>query len=468
MLLADVLKRWQALKGRTAYMCTGTDEHGMKVQRAAELQDVQPKALCDTNSQTFRDLAQKANLANDHFVRTTDPDHRAAVEYFWQRLRDSGFIYEMKHEGWYCVSDETYYPEDLVAKRVDPRTGKTIMVSAETGSAVEWTEERNYHFRLTAFRERLLDFFRENPEWVTPATRMAEVVDWVENHLEDLSISRPVSRLTWGIPVPDDESQTIYVWIDALVNYLTKAGFPLLPPGQEHTLGWPADVHVIGKDIVRFHCVYWPALLMALNLPLPKRVLSHGHWLMDSKKMSKSIGNVVNPFFALDRWGVDTMRYFLLYQGGIANDSDYNNEYIVDRYKKGLQSGLGNLLNRVTMPKKWNVRSAIQNRVGQIPMSTDLYAEETRNHMALADLVAVTTENSMEQLLPGRALREIMDFVFEVGSCSAPCVSQPPDANSKICRRTSMFRRQTRGTYSSRPSLGPSSRSCTWRLSLSG
>ncbi|KAI0169649.1 tRNA synthetases class I (M)-domain-containing protein [Hypoxylon sp. FL1284] len=382
----------------------------MKVQRAAESQDVHPKALCDTNSETFRDLARKANIANDYFIRTTDPEHRDAVEYFWARLRDRGHIYETKHEGWYCVSDETFYPDSMVEKRVSPLTGKAFMASTETGNVVEWTEEKNHHFRLTAFRDRLLKFYSENPSWVAPHSRYTEVISWVENNLEDLSVSRPVSRLNWGIPVPDDSSQTIYVWVDALINYITVAGYPLWPPGSEHEQGWPADVHVVGKDIVRFHSVYWPALLMALDLPLPKRILSHGHWLMSRQKMSKSVGNVVNPFFAIDRWGVDTMRYFLTYNGAMANDSDYSNELIVNRYKKGLQGGLGNLLNRITRSKSWSTREAVVAMTGReggaLPEGVD--AQRKR----LEEIVA-KVERHMEELNPTGALKEIMDFVFE-------------------------------------------------------
>ncbi|KAI3322995.1 tRNA synthetases class I (M)-domain-containing protein [Xylariaceae sp. AK1471] len=410
MLIADVLKRWEVLKGREAYLSTGTDEHGMKVQRAAELQDLHPKALCDANSETFKDLARKANIANDYFIRTTDPEHRDAVEYFWARLRDSGYIYENKHEGWYCVSDETFYPENMVEKRVSPITGKSFIASIETGNAVEWTEEKNYHFHLTAFRDRLLEFYRDNSAWVVPNNRFAEVIDWVENNLEDLSISRPVSRLDWGIPVPDDPSQTIYVWLDALVNYITTTGYPFWQPGSERTGGWPADVHVVGKDIVRFHCIYWPAFLMALNLPLPKQVLSHGHWLMSKQKMSKSIGNVVNPFFALDRWGVDTMRYFLIYSGQVSDDSDYNNAFIVEKYKKGLQGGLGNLLNRVTRPKNWSVRQAVESMTKtQAPSLLPL----VENHRVCLEQIIEKADGHMKALNPSWALREIMEVVFE-------------------------------------------------------
>ncbi|KAI0011074.1 tRNA synthetases class I (M)-domain-containing protein [Xylariaceae sp. FL0662B] len=412
MLIADVLKRWEVLKGREAILSTGTDEHGMKVQRAAELQDVHPKALCDANSEIFRDLARKANISNDYFIRTTDFEHREAVEYFWDRLQENGYIYETKHEGWYCVSDETFYPETMVEKRVSPMTGKGFMASAETGNAVEWTEERNYHFRLTAFREQLLRFYADNPGWVVPDRRFAEVIDWVRNNLEDLSISRPVSRLDWGIRVPDDPNQTIYVWVDALINYITVTGYPNWQPG-DNSHGWPADVHVVGKDIIRFHCIYWPALLMALRLPLPKRVLSHGHWLMSRQKMSKSIGNVVNPFFAIARWGVDTMRYFLIHSGSIVQDADYSNAFIVEKYKKQLQGGLGNLLNRVTRPKNWSVRAAVE---AIAPTKAEPLSEVARAQRSLSEALVGEVASRMDALNPSRALGEIMEFVAETNA----------------------------------------------------
>ena len=428
MVLADVLKRWQVLAGNKALLCTGTDEHGIKIQQAAAAHELAPKLFCDETAAKFRDLAAKAGVDYDRFIRTTDPDHVDAVKHFWFLLRERDLIYESKHEGWYCVSDECFYPDSAIEKRMDAFTGNVYMASVETGNRVEWTEEKNYHFRMTDLRDRLLHFYRDNPDWVTPAPRMAQVVDWVTNHLEDLSISRPVNRLSWGIRVPDDERQTIYVWVDALVNYLTFAGFPAdWAPGREEHGGWPADVHVIGKDILRFHCVYWPALLLALDLPPPRRVLSHSHWTMDHKKMSKSVGNVVNPFFAMDRWGVDTMRFYMVHDGGIADDADYNNFTIVGRYKSLLQGGLGNLTSRITRPKIWNLRDIVET-MGQadagVPGKTgseigDLIAA----HRALLEQLASRVNEQMEQLNPSRALVEIMNAVVEVRSFSFSSVA---------------------------------------------
>lgn len=411
MVLTDILKRWQVLRGRQAILCTGTDEHGMKIQQAAAKAKMPPKDFCDLTSQTFSNLADRADLSYDHFVRTTDEDHKDAVQYFWHMLKEREYIYESKHEGWYCVSDETYYPESTLEKRLDPLTGKTFMASQETGKEVEWSSEINYHFRLSLFKDRLLQFYKENPEFVVPATRMDEVVSWVSAGLEDLSISRPVERLTWGIRVPDDSSQTIYVWLDALINYITKAGYPWAP-GKESAGGWPADVQVIGKDIVRFHCIYWPAFLLALDIPPPKRILAHAHWTMGNQKMAKSTGNVVDPLFAMDHFGVDVMRYYLAHDGGIRNDSDYGNHLITERYKKGLQGGIGNLVSRIMRPKIWNVRNCVISARDQT-----LYKKLGGNMKLIRifnDLPGVVNQK-MEQLDPGAALQLIMDAVYEVG-----------------------------------------------------
>ncbi|KAK0727225.1 putative METHIONYL-TRNA SYNTHETASE, mitochondrial [Lasiosphaeria miniovina] len=414
MVLADVLKRWQTLAGKRALLCTGTDEHGIKVQQAAARNGVHPKNFCDDNAAKFENLANTAVIDYDRFMRTTDQDHVDAVKHFWFLLKGRGLIYRSTHTGWYSVSDECFYPETHIEKTMDPFTGEVFMASIETGNKVEWTEEKNYHFRMTEMKSKLLDFYNKNPEWVVPAARMSQVVDWVKNSLEDLSISRPVDRLSWGIRVPDDESQTIYVWVDALINYITNAGFPLWTPGSEHEGGWPADVHVIGKDIVRFHCVYWPALLLALDLPLPKRVLSHAHWTMDRKKMSKSVGNVVNPFSAIERFGIDALRFYLINDGGIIDDGDYSNEKITERYKHILQSGLGNLLARVTRAERWNIRQAIVaasgGDFGPAPQSLeDVFVA----HDKVLRNAAPAAAKQMEELNPRGALRAATAVMIE-------------------------------------------------------
>jgi methionyl-tRNA synthetase len=246
---------------------------------------------------------------------------------------------------------------------------------------------------------------------------MNDVVTWVSEGLEDLSISRPHERLSWGIRVPDDESQTIYVWLDALINYITKAGYPWAP-GKESSLGWPANVQVIGKDIVRFHCVYWPAFLMAVDIKPPKQILTHAHWTLGHQKMAKSTGNVVNPFFAIDRFGIDVMRYYLAYDGGIQDDADYGNQHIVEKYKKHLQGGMGNLVSRITRPKVWSVREAVQAGC----RTTD---QETTNHVKMLTELPGNVQAKMDQLNPRQALHTIMDAIFEVRSSLSQMLLSP-------------------------------------------
>ncbi|KAG9832782.1 hypothetical protein KCV05_g13319, partial [Aureobasidium melanogenum] len=416
MVLADVLKRWQVLKGKRAVLLTGTDEHGMKIQQASAKAGSDPKPFCDKGADIFKNLAARAELSNDHFIRTTDPDHKEAVEYAWHLLNERGYIYQSKHEGWYSVSDETFYPESQVHLVLDPPTGRKVMASIETGKEVEWTSEINYHFRLSAFRDKLLAYYAENSEWITPQAKMKEIVSAVTAGLEDLSISRPSSRLTWGIRVPTDPTQTIYVWLDALINYATAAGYPWAP-GSEHTGGWPADVQIIGKDILRFHCIYWPAFLMALDLPLPKRFLTHAHWTLGKQKMAKSTGNVVNPFFALDRFGTDTMRYYMIHDGGIDNDADYDNIHIIERYKKGLQGGLGNLTARITRGKGWDVRRAIERFSGDYK-SASPFGQGHAREAAIVEFEQLLVEfpqavnSRMEALRPNLALKGLMDNIY--------------------------------------------------------
>jgi methionyl-tRNA synthetase len=410
MVLTDILKRYQQLKGRPAILCTGTDEHGMKIQRAAEAADTDPQEFCDRVSQTFKLLASRANVANDHFIRTSDPAHKDAVQYAWDLLEKRGFIYQKKHEGWYSVSDETFYPESTIEKRLDPITGRTFMASQETGKEVEWTSEMNYHFKLSAFKDKLLQFYDENPEWIVPASRAKDVYKAVESGLEDLSVSRPTSRLTWGIRVPSDSTQTIYVWLDALINYITVAGYP-----NQHfydgSLGWPADVHVIGKDILRFHCIYWPAFLLALDLPLPKQILTHAHWTLGAQKMSKSTGNVVNPFFALERFGDDVMRFYLALEGGIADDADYGNQHIVKQYKKCLAGGLGNLVQRIAKPYVWSIAEAVSSCHGS--SSGSEHVAGSAEIRQVIDGARGRVDAEFEKLNPRAALREVMEVVFE-------------------------------------------------------
>ncbi|GAC93163.1 methionyl-tRNA synthetase [Pseudozyma hubeiensis SY62] len=337
----------------TPLLSTGTDEHGLKVQKVAEAAGEDPRSLCDRISQRFKQLADASNINYTRFIRTTDPDHKLAVEHLWRVLRDRGHIYQGSHEGWYAVSDEAFYPESQTKSVVD-KDGNEVRQSIETGAKVEWSQEVNYKFRLSEFQQPLLDWLRANPKSIQPRQKWEEVVAEVEGGLMDLSISRPSSRLSWGIRVPDDEEHSIYVWVDALTNYLTVAGYPFSSSSaqDEGNLAWPADVHVVGKDIVRFHAIYWPAMLLAAGLPPPKTILAHSHWTMGKAKMSKSRGNVANPFDAIEMFGLDALRYFLMRVGGnFGSDSDYNPAVLVEYHRKYLQGQLGNLVSRICAPK---------------------------------------------------------------------------------------------------------------------
>ncbi|KAK7408582.1 methionyl-tRNA synthetase [Neonectria punicea] len=424
MILADVLKRWQQINGKQAFLCTGTDEHGMKIQQAAAKEGMPPKEFCDSNSRKFKELAAAANISHDFFVRTTDEDHKHAVELFWSHLKNTPpenlGLYKGNHEGWYCVSDECFYAEDEVQSTVVPQTGRKIMASIESGNEVEWVKEDTWFFPLSKYKDRLLRFYDENPDWIKPTHRMNEVRNWVENHLEDLSITRPASRLSWGIPDPEDNSNTIYVWVDALVNYATKAGL-----GSKWNIGspdtgiWPADVQVIGKDILRFHAIYWPAMLMAVGLPLPKMLICHNHWTMSNRKMSKSLGNVVNPNFALQRWGIDPLRYFLMRNGSFTKDMGYSNEFIMTVYEKELAANIGNMFQRIARVanQTWSTHEAVKSAQQGFDLDVIKALPLRSTYMSLEPYLEKVTPDFAERMnetdLSG-AIREIFQFLTQV------------------------------------------------------
>lgn len=429
MVLADVLKRWAKLRGDDkAMLLTGTDEHGMKVQKAAEKANTDVKLFCDHHAQQFRNLADAANIDYDRFMRTTDEDHKDAVRYVWHALNRNGYIYEAKHEGWYSVSDETFYPATQVQKVLDPSTGLTKIVSIETGKDVEWTSETNYHFRLSAFQKPLLDHYEKNPGAIVPKQRMKFIMDEIRAGLKDLSVSRPSSRLTWGIPVPNDESQTIYVWLDALFNYLTMTGYPqvqMTDPGMV----WPPNCQVIGKDIIRFHTIYWPAFLMALNLPITDRFLTHAHWTMNNEKMSKSAGNGVNPFYAMDRFGVDSIRFYMVFNGGIVDDAMYDNSFIAETYNHLLRGGLGNLIYRIFRSSHFNVRAAVKTidedqdllrDLRQAQLTGNLFPERLVAHHGNLQSARDIADRHMKEPDPRKAIQEICKLIGEVWNSVYP------------------------------------------------
>ncbi|CAL8356047.1 unnamed protein product [Merluccius merluccius] len=341
---ADCLHRYKVLQGFRTRFSTGTDEHGLKVQQAAEAAGQDPLSFCTDVSERFRHLFVTCNISYTDYVRTTDPVHRRAVQTFWTALRSKGLIYKGTYEGWYSTQDESFLTPSQVVDALDP-SGKDIKVSLESGHKVEWMKEDNYMFRLSALRGQLLGWLRGNPGAVQPDRFYQDVLQWLQEELPDLSVSRQRSRLQWGIPVPGDPEQTIYVWLDALVNYLTVAGYP-----HAHQQWWHSTNHVIGKDILKFHAIYWPAFLLGAGLPLPQTIHVHSHWTVGGKKMSKSVGNVVDPVEKSRRFTPDGLRYFLLRQGVPESDCDYNDGKVVKVLNADLADSLGGLLNRCTAP----------------------------------------------------------------------------------------------------------------------
>jgi len=336
-LACDVLARFQRLDGHDVHFVTGTDEHGQKVEKSAQAAGVDPQAFTDEVSQNFRRLAGEMNYSNDDFIRTTEDRHIRASLAIWKAIKDNGHIYLGSYAGWYAVRDEAFYAESELEENED---GQKV---APTGAEVEWVEEPSYFFNLSEWQQPLLDFYAANPDFIGPETRRNEVVSFVEGGLKDLSISR--TSFKWGVPVPDDPDHIMYVWLDALTNYLTAVGYPD-EKNPDYSKYWPADLHMVGKDIVRFHAVYWPAFLMAAGLPLPKRVYAHGWLLNRGEKMSKSLGNVVLPEDLVSQYGLDPVRYYLLREVPFGNDGYISHETMVSRINGDLANDLGNLAQR--------------------------------------------------------------------------------------------------------------------------
>jgi methionyl-tRNA synthetase len=333
----DVLARFKRLDGFDVMFLTGTDEHGQKIKQAADAKGVTPQEHTDFFAKNFLDLADVMNISNDDFIRTTEERHKKAAQALWTKLLDNGQIYKDSYSGWYAVRDEAYYSEDELTKN---EAGKHI---APSGAECEWMEEESYFFKLSAWEEPLLKYYEEHPDFIMPQSRKNEVVSFVKGGLRDLSISR--TAFDWGVKVPGDEKHVMYVWIDALTNYITALGYPDLDAVKLNKF-WPADVHMVGKDIIRFHAVYWPAFLMAAEIPLPKRIFAHGWWTIEGEKMSKSVGNVISPYDLIEKYGVDASRYFMLREVPFGNDGDFSEEQAVTRINAELANGLGNLAQR--------------------------------------------------------------------------------------------------------------------------
>ncbi|TVR80772.1 MAG: methionine--tRNA ligase [Rhodospirillales bacterium] len=337
-LACDVLARFKRLDGFHVKFLTGTDEHGQKVDKAARLSGLDPQTFTDKVSENFRALARLMNFSNDDFIRTTEARHVHSCQALWQTLLANDQIYLGSYAGWYAVRDEAFYAE------AELTTGPGGDKLAPSGAPVEWVEEPSYFFRLSQWQEPLLRLYADNPEFVLPRSRLNEVVSFVRGGLQDLSISR--TTFQWGIPVPDDPAHVMYVWLDALTNYITAIGYPEVNTEDFQTF-WPADVHMVGKDILRFHAVYWPAFLMAAGLAPPKRVFAHGWWTVEGQKMSKSLGNAIDPLHLIETYGRDQVRYVMLREVPFGNDGDFSHESVVGRINGELANDFGNLVQRV-------------------------------------------------------------------------------------------------------------------------
>ena len=332
-IASDVMARWKRLTGHEVMFLTGTDEHGQKVEKAAEAAGEAPQPFTDRVSTTFRDLASAIGLSNTDFIRTTEERHKRACTVLWERLAARDQIYLGAYEGWYAVRDEAFYGPDEIVER----DGQKYAIAS--GAPVEWMREPSYFFRLGDWGERLLAFYEANPDFIAPVSRRNEVLSFVRSGLQDLSVSRTSFR--WGIPVPGDAQHVMYVWLDALTNYLTAAGYP-----SEDMPFWPADLHMVGKDILRFHAIIWPAVLMAAELPTPRRVFAHGWWTNEGQKISKSLGNVIDPLALIEEFGLDPVRYFLLREVPFGNDGDFSRRALISRLNSELANDLGNLAQR--------------------------------------------------------------------------------------------------------------------------
>jgi len=396
LIATDVIARFWRLDGRDVFFLTGTDEHGIKMEQTARREGIEPRELADRMTPLFQKMAARLNASNDDFIRTTEPRHHASVQELWRRMAANGDIYLDKYAGWYSVRDEAYYGEDEL---VGGAGGEKL---SPQGTPVEWVEEPSYFFRLSAYQDRLLRLYDENPGFVQPEGRRNEVVSFVRSGLRDLSVSR--TTFSWGVPVPDDPAHVMYVWVDALTNYITAAGYPDTD-GATYTRYWPCDLHVIGKDIVRFHAVYWPSFLLSAGVPVPKRVFAHGFLNVRGEKMSKSVGNVVDPFDLADSFGVDQIRYFFMREVPFGQDGSYSPEGMVARINSDLANDFGNLAQRVL--------SFINRHAGaQVPNPGNFEAAD-ETLLARAAGVVVEMRAAIEEQAIHRALEALWGVVGE-------------------------------------------------------
>ncbi len=361
-IIADFFARFKSIDDYNVHFLTGTDEHGLKIQRSAEKAGKDPKEFCDQISQTFKDLSKTLNLSNTDFIRTTEDRHKKTVQHLWSLLEKNDDIYLSNYSGWYSVSDEAFYNED----EIEEIGGKKIAKSSK--STVEWIEEESYFFRLSKWQKPLLEFYENNPDFILPESRKNEVISFVKSGLKDLSVSRKTFR--WGIPVPSNDKHIIYVWLDALTNYLSALNYPDTNNDLFKKF-WPASIHLIGKDILRFHAVYWPAFLLAAKIELPKKVYGHGWILSGEEKMSKSKGNILDPLKIIEEYGLDPLRYYLIKEVSFGNDGNISQDRLEDCINSDLANNYGNLCQRVTA-------FAMKNCHGKIPSQIDFQPDDLK------------------------------------------------------------------------------------------
>ena len=395
LIATDALARFQRLDGKEVMFLTGTDEHGIKMLQTARREGLSPRELADRNTAEFKRMAEVLNASHDDFIRTTEKRHYEASQAIWKAMAARGDIYKGGYAGWYSVRDEAYYGEEETEVRDD-----NVRYGPQ-GTPVEWVEEESYFFRLSAYQEKLLALYESQPDFIGPAERRNEVVSFVKSGLKDLSISR--TTFDWGVPVPGDERHVMYVWVDALTNYLTALGYP--DEKSEKWRFWPTNVHVIGKDIVRFHAIYWPAFLMSAGLALPKRVFGHGFLFNRGEKMSKSVGNVIDPFAMVGHYGLDAVRYFFLREVPFGQDGSYSHEAIVNRTNADLANDLGNLAQR-------SLSMIAKNCDGTVPKRGTLQ-ESDRAILDLATEALETSRRAMAEQAIHQALAAIFGVVAE-------------------------------------------------------
>ena len=393
----DVIARFKRLDGHDVMFLTGTDEHGQKVQKTARAQGKDPMAFCDEIAGLFQDMAGRLGISNDDFIRTTQPRHTRSVQALWQKLLEAGDIYLGGYSGWYSVRDEAFFTEEETVVGPD---GKRRSIS--TATEVEWVEEPSYFFRLSGYTDRLLAHYAAHPEFIQPDYRRNEIINFVKQGLTDLSISR--TSFDWGIPVPGDEKHVMYVWLDALTNYITAIGYPD-EKSEQFSQFWPADLHVIGKDILRFHTVYWPAFLMSAGLPLPKTVFGHGFLTVNGEKMSKSLGNIITPEALVAEYGLDQTRYFLMREVPYGNDGSISPEAIQMRVNADLANDYGNLAQRV-------LSMIAKNLGGQLP-EPGAFTPEDDALLAQAEALLPALRTEMDRYAIHKSLEAIWRVVSE-------------------------------------------------------